>query len=72
MLTTNISNLPLAYRCAIELMDNGERTQARLNGLIEHFERVYGLQCNELAQHWRESAVGICARRFWDWEQPRS
>ena len=44
-LSTTMHHLPLAYRCAIELLESsGERTEARFLGLIDHFERANGLQ----------------------------
>lgn len=62
---TNIAYMPLPYRCAIEMLDNGERTAARLNGLCEHFEKAYGLPQD---QHHRDEAAGIAARRYWDFQ----
>ena len=71
-LETNIAYLPLAYQCAVEMLNNGERTSARLNGLFDHFERVYGLQSRENAEMlecWRASAIGIAGRRYWNFDK---
>ena len=65
-------NLPTAYLCAIECLDNGARTKSRLMGLIDHFERARGLQGNpELSaslEEWRAAAVRSAARRYFDFE----
>jgi hypothetical protein len=70
-LETNIAYLPLAYQCAIEMLNNGERSTARISGLFEHFETAYGLQSRESAemlQCWRESAIAIARRRYWNFD----
>jgi hypothetical protein len=67
-LTTHIQHLPLAYQCAIETLDSGERNTARLNGLIDHFERAYGLQSSDMRDHWQQSAFAIAKRRFWNFD----
>ena len=71
MLTTNIAHLPLAYQCAIEIINNGERTKARLLGLFDHFETVYGMKADDsgMLTHWRDSAIGIASRRYWNFDQ---
>ena len=72
-LETNIAYLPLAYQCAVEMLNNGERTSARLRGLFDHFETVYALQTRESADMlamWRESAIGIARRRYWNFDNP--
>ena len=58
---TNIAYMPLPYRCAVECLNNGERTRERFNGLCEHFERAYGLQVDE---DLRSDAWGIACRRY--------
>ena len=57
----NIAHLPLAYQCAVETINNGERTASRLST---------GLQSSpEVAKHlqgWRDAAHRIAARRYWN------
>ena len=66
----HIGHMPLAYQCAVETLDNGERTSSRLRGLVDHFERATGLQASpDMARHlqgWRDAAQRIAARRFWN------
>ena len=66
----HIAHLPLAYQCAVETLNNGERTASRLRGLVDHFEVSTGLQSSpEMAKHlqgWRDAAQRIAARRFWN------
>lgn len=66
----NIAHLPLAYQCAVETLNNGERTASRLRGLVDHFEVSTGLQASpDMARHlqgWRDAAQRIAARRYWD------
>jgi hypothetical protein len=70
---TNIRYLPHAYRLAIEYIDaTGHlgRNPARLAGLIEHYLAATGTRdlTSQYEDHYRESAEGICKRRFWDWQ----
>ena len=64
----NIAHLPLAYQCAVETLNNGERTASRLRGLMDHFEVSTGLQASpEMSRHlqdWRDAAQRIAARRY--------
>ena len=66
----HIGHMPNAYLCALDTLGNGERTQSRLNGLIDHFERATGLQSTpELQpalQGWRDATARIAARRYFD------
>lgn len=66
----HIGHMPLAYQCALDALDNGERTSSRLRGLMDHFERSTGLQSTpSLAEHlqgWRDATHRIAARRFWN------
>ncbi len=66
----HIGHMPLAYQCALDAIDNRERTASRLRGLVDHFERATGLQSTpEMAQHlqgWRDATQRIAARRFWN------
>lgn len=72
-LETNIFYLPVPYRCAIETLGNsGDRTSARLDDLMCHFERVYGLPLDDEARRMRESARAICERRFHDYKSARA
>ncbi len=68
----HIGHMPNAYLCALDILGNGERTASRLSGLIDHFERVTGLQSvPEMAQclqGWREAAQRIAARRYFDFD----
>jgi hypothetical protein len=69
-LETNIAHLPLAYRCAIESLGaSGERNTQRLERLCDHFEAVNGLQGSPESRHYRDSAAGICARRYWNFDK---
>ena len=68
----NIAHLPNAYGCAVEMLNNGDRTASRLRGLIDHFETATGLQNTpsmlpHLAE-WREAAARIAGRRYWDFK----
>jgi len=69
-LETNLAYLPLAYRCAVETLDaSGARTTARLESLCDHFEAAYGLTGSDESRFYRDSAAGICARRFWNFDK---
>jgi hypothetical protein len=66
----HIGHMPNAYLCALETLGNGDRTSARLMGLIDHFERATGLQNTpEMLPHlqdWRDATHRIAARRYYD------
>ncbi len=68
----HIGHMPNAYLCALDTLGNGERTASRLSGLIDHFERVTGLQSSpELAPMlpgWRDAVHRIAARRYFDFD----
>ena len=68
----HISHLPNAYGCAVEMLNNGERTAARLNGLMDHFETATGLQNTPSMQphlaDWRAAATRIAGRRYWNFQ----
>lgn len=54
----SLANFPLPYRVAAEvLLGHGERTQARLNGLFDHFEAAYGLTGWEESTKHRNAAT---------------
>jgi hypothetical protein len=65
-------HLPNAYRCALEYLNNGERTASRLSGLIAHYETATGLNSTpSMAEHlrgWRDATHRIAARRYWDFQ----
>lgn len=71
----HIGHIPNAYGCAIEILNNGERTASRLASLIAHYEIATGLQSTpEFAPHlkgWREATHRIAARRYWDFDAER-
>lgn len=59
--------LPLAYRCAFEMLTTcGERSQARLQSLFEHFERAYGIGASEERDMHRAQIIDA-ARMLHDW-----
>ena len=66
----HIGHMPIAYQCALDTLDNGERTASRLRGLVDHFEVSTGLQASpDMARHlqgWRDAAQRIAARRYWN------
>ena len=66
----HIGHMPIAYSCALDTLGNGDRTSARLTGLIDHFERATGLQATpEMFPHlqnWRDATHRIAARRYYD------
>lgn len=66
----HIGHMPLAYQCALDTLDSGERTASRLRGLVDHFEKSTGLQSTpSLAEHlpgWRDAAQRIAGRRFYN------
>lgn len=68
----HVAHLPNAYQCALETLNNGERTASRLNGLIDHFETATGLHSTpSMVPHltgWREAAHRIAARRYWNFD----
>ena len=65
-----INNLPLAYQCAIEMLDRGERSYNRILGMFDHFEKVYGLTNSEYAETWRADAWAIAKQRYCIAEYP--
>lgn len=71
LLLIRIESLPVAYRCVFETIDShGERSAARANGLLDHFERVYGIDpADPVAAHHRECLLAACKRRFFDWQE---
>jgi len=72
-LETNIRQLPLAYRLAIEWLDTqgDNRTRARLESTAEHYVNSTGADCftSQDLDFFLESAAAICARRFWNFQQ---
>ena len=68
-LTTNIAHLPLPYQCAIEMLNNGDRTNARFSVLLDHFETAYGRQGDGMNEHFRLSAHAIAKRRYWNFPE---
>lgn len=58
---TNYQYMPNAYKCAIEVLANGDRTLLRFNALCDHFEKANALPVNQGA---RSDAWGIACRRY--------
>lgn len=59
------AHLPLCCRCAIEYWESsGERTRARLNGLVEHYATVYGEK--DLVPLQEQAAAAVPAWKFTD------
>ena len=71
-MTDHIGHMPNAYLCALDQLGNGERTAARLSGLIDHYERATGLQSSpeleRILPDWRAAAHRIAARRYFDFQ----
>lgn len=60
-----LANMPLPARCALEMFSlYGERTKARLKGLLDHYFRVYGMDADPDRIQLDDAAFAYAQRQY--------